>query len=355
MRPVANPPNPYLSEYREWLGPPPVARLEVYEEHAASIVAENDSPDVPFRWSVNPYRGCQHGCAYCYARRTHEYLGLGAGTDFETKITVKVNAPELLEQTLAAPRWPRETIAFSGVTDCYQPLEAVYQLTRRCLEACVRRANPVGVVTKSYLVVRDTDVLAELHRRAGAHVAFSIPFADPTVARRLEPHAPPPERQFEALRRLAEAGVPVGLILAPIIPGLNDRDIPALLKQAAACGATTASYTPVRLPGSVKDVFLARLRAEFPDRAARVEARIRALHGGQWNDPRFGWRMRGSGEYWASVQRLFETTATRLGLDCGQPWRHSAGLGPDAPGTKQLLLFPPINRSRGRAECGPTR
>ncbi|MBP9027392.1 MAG: PA0069 family radical SAM protein [Phycisphaerae bacterium] len=340
MRRVDNPPNPYLSEHRELLGPPPPVQLEVYEERAASILTHNDSPDIPFRWTVNPYRGCQHACAYCYARRTHEYLGLGAGTDFESRIIVKINAPELLADELARPAWRHENIAFSGVTDAYQPLEAVYRVTRRCLEACLAAANPVGIVTKSYLIVRDTDLLVELHRRAHVSVSFSIPFADAQVARRLEPHAPPPARQFEAMRRLATAGVPVGILLAPIIPGLNDRDIPQLLKQAVECGAGQAGYAPVRLPGSVQQVFLSRLRAELPDAAARIEQRTRELRGGQLNDPRFGYRMQAAGAYWESVTRLFETTATRLGLDCGQPWRQNLCPGPgERSRPRQLSLF----------------
>lgn len=340
MRRVDNPPNPYLSEQREFLGPPPPAELELYEERAASILTHNDSPDIPFRWTVNPYRGCQHACAYCYARRTHEYLSLGAGTDFESRIIVKINAPELLAAALARPAWQRDTIAFSGVTDAYQPLEAVYRLTRGCLEVCLNAANPVGLVTKSYLIVRDAELLAELHRRAGVCVNFSIPFADKDVARKLEPHAPPPARQFEAMRRLAAVGVPVGIMLAPIIPGLNDRDIPQLLKQAVECGARMASYAPVRLPGNVQEVFLSRLRAELPDAAARIEQRTRDLRGGQLNDPRFGHRMEGGGAYWESVTRLFETAATRLGLDCGQPWRQTQCASPAVrPTTRQLPLF----------------
>lgn len=251
---------------------------------------------------------------------------------------MKVNAPELLAEAFGRRNWSREAVTFSGVTDCYQPLEAMYGLTRRCLEVCVEHANPVAITTKSCLVLRDVDLLVELNRRGRARVCLSIPFADREVARKLERHTPPPARQFEALRRLAGAGVPVGILVAPVIPGLNDRDIPALLEQAAACGATTASYSPLRLPGSVKDVFLARLRAELPLAAERVEVRIREMHGGAWSDSRFGWRMRGSGVYWESVQRLFETMATRYGLDCGQPWRKN-GCAEAKPGLTQLSLF----------------
>ncbi len=352
MRRIENPPNPFHGAYREWLGPAPEARLEVYEEQAASILTRNDSPDIPFRWSVNPYRGCQHACAYCYARRTHEYLDFGAGTDFETRIVAKVNAPELLAAALGRRGWKREFVIFSGVTDPYQPLEAVYRLTQRCLGVCLDFQTPVAVVTKSYLVARDAALLGALHQRAGARVYFSIPFADPEVARRLEPHAPPPARQFEALRRVVAAGVPAAVMIAPVIPGLNDRDIPAVLRQAADAGATSACYAPVRLPGSVADVFLARLKTELPAAAARVEARIRALRDGKLNDPAFGDRMQGAGAYWDGVRRLFESMAVRYGLSCGQPWERELPEG--APAVRQLPLFQPGTTAAPRSgSCTP--
>ncbi len=313
-RPVANPPNPFLSAQREYLEEPPPVELEVYEETSRSILSENDSPDISFRWSVNPYRGCQHACAYCYARPTHEYLGLGAGTDFDSKITAKVNAPELLVAALKRKGWQGETIVFSGVTDCYQPLEAVYQLTRRCLEVCRDFSNPVGIVTKSFLVVRDAELIAEIARRASARVFVSIPFADEVAARAIESGAPTPARRFEALARLRDAGVPTGLMLAPIIPGLNDRDIPEILERAAQAGATSAAYTALRLPGNVSEVFLSRVRAARPDQAGRVEALVRQLRDGRLNDPRFGHRMHGHGVHWDGIRRLFEVAARRVGL-----------------------------------------
>ena len=318
MRRVSNPPNPYLSQCRELLGPPPSIEIEVYEEHARSIISHNDSPDISFDWSVNPYRGCHHGCAYCYARPTHEYLGFGAGTDFDSKISVKINAPELLRKEFRRRSWRGEPLAFSGVTDCYQPLEVVYEMTRRCLEVCLDFANPVSIVTKASLVARDVELLAALHRRAGVHVCISIPFADARVARLIEPGAPPPKRRFEAIAKLSAAGIPTGVLVSPIIPALSDRDIPAVLEQAAAAGARAASYIPLRLPGSVQAVFLTRLREALPDHADRVESRIRAMHDGELNDPRFHRRFGGHGEYWAGVRRLFEHTLRRLGLgsDC---------------------------------------
>ena len=315
LRRIDNPPNPYLSEHREWLEPPPEARIEVYEETAGSILSENDSPDLPFRWSVNPYRGCQHACAYCYARPYHEYLGLGAGTDFETKLVVKLNAPELLRRVLRKPTWKGESINFSGITDCYQPLEASYGLTRKCLEVCLECHNPAVIVTRGFLVVRDAELLGRLDARAGARVQFSIPFADGEMTRLFEPFAPPPRRRFEAMRRLRDAGVPVGVLLSPIIPGLNDRDIPRILEQAANAGAQTASFTALRLPGNVERVFLERLREVMPLRADRVMNRIRDIRGGELTDNCFGQRMRGHGPYWDSICELFAISKRRYGFE----------------------------------------
>ncbi len=346
MRRVRNPRNPFLSTHSEWLGPAPKVATEVYEERAKSILVSNDSPDIPFRWSVNPYRGCQHACTYCYARPTHEYLGLGAGTDFESKITVKVNAPELLERALARSSWPRDEVVFSGVTDCYQPYEAVYELTRRCLEVCLRHDTPIGIVTKGYLIVRDCELLATLARQAGAMVYMSIAFADDATARAVDVGAPPPSRRFEAMRQLHDAGVPVGLMLSPVIPGLNDREIPAVLERAAACGARAATFTALRLPGSVQEYFRAQLADAMPDAARRVEARIQEMRGGQWTDSRFGHRMRGDGNYWESIRRLFAISARRFGVQVGSappkpPARRATSRkAPRDASTTQLPLFP---------------
>lgn len=315
LRRVDNPPNPYESRHAQWLEPPPVARVEVYEETSGSILSRNDSPDLPYTWSVNPYRGCQHACSYCYARRTHEYLGYGAGTDFDTKLIVKANAPELLREAFGRPRWKGEAVHFSGVTDCYQPLEASYGLTRRCLEVCLAFRNPACVATKAFLVVRDVDLLAELHERADVRVQISIPFADAKMCRLMEPQAPPPARRFEAVRRVREAGVPVGVLVSPIIPGLTDREIPRILEQAADAGANSVSYTALRLPGSVADVFTKRLHEAMPLRAKRVLDRLRDIHGGRLNDPRFGERMSGHGPYWESIRRLFEISKQRYGFE----------------------------------------
>jgi DNA repair photolyase len=322
MKLLDNPPNPYDSTHHEWLEPPPAVQVQVFEETARSILSENDSPDVGFRWSVNPYRGCQHACIYCYARPTHEYLGFGAGSDFETRLVVKTNAPELLDAAFRKPGWNGDLVAFSGVTDCYQPLEAVWSLTRRCLEVCVAFRNPASVVTKSYLVCRDVDVLQELGRVASSGVMFSIPFLDAKIAKMIEPGAPPPERRFEAMRRLADAGVHVGVMVAPIIPGLNDNSVAQVLARAADCGATSAGYVALRLPGSVEPVFLSRLRDVMPLRCEKIENRIREIRGGRLYDPRFKHRMRGEGTYWESVKQLWDVAVRRYGLD--RPFRDPA-------------------------------
>src|SRR5262245_56157870 len=272
---VSNPPNPWSSQHVELLGPAPPAELVVYEERARSIDSENDSPDLGFRFSVNPSRGCLHACAYCYARPTHQYLGFGAGTDFDRRIVLKTNAPELLRKRFLSRAWTGEPIVFSGVTDCYQPLEASYELTRRCLEVCLEHRNSVGVITKGALVARDAELLGAIACEASATVHLSIPFASAADARRMEPYATTPARRFDAMRRLAGAGVPVGISVAPVIPGLNDSDIPELLTRARDAGAEHAFLTMLRLPAEVRPVFRERLAAAYPQRAAKVWSQIR--------------------------------------------------------------------------------
>lgn len=346
---VANPPNPYLSECREWLEPPPPVKVEVYEERARTILSENDSPDLPFRWSINPYRGCQHACAYCYARPYHEYLGMGAGTDFDTKLVVKVNAAELLRRELARPKMRGESVSFSGVTDCYQPLESVYRVTRGCLEVCLEMRTAVSIVTKSYMIMRDAHLLAGLARSAGARVYQSIAFADDRLARLIEPQAPPPSKRFEAMRRLTAAGVPVGVIVAPIIPGLNDQEVPDVLRRAAEAGARYACFTPLRLPGNVAPVFMERLKTALPLRAAKVEARIREMRGGELTNSRFGKRMQGEGEYWASIRSLFAVCVARYGLAALDREMPMYG-GQDAPETRRITASP--SAPGGQLELG---
>lgn len=312
-RPLHNPPNPWARTEIDWEGEPPAAALEVFEEEAKSALVKNDSPDVGFRWGVNPYRGCFHGCAYCYARPTHEYLGFGAGTDFERKIVVKTNIAARLRQELWAPKWKRELIVFSGATDCYQPLEAAWRLTRACLEACAERSNPVGIITKSGIVARDVDVLGEIHRRAGARVIMSIPFFADEMGRKIEPYAALISKRFRTLEILAKAGIPTGVAVSPIIPGVNDADIPKVLARARDAGAEVTFMTLLRLPGSVREVFDVRLEEVLPDRARKVRNAIREMRGGAMNEARFGRRMHGEGERWKAIEQLFEKHAKRLG------------------------------------------
>jgi DNA repair photolyase len=318
LRPVANPPNPWASQEVEYLeGEAPNAPLEVYEDQTRGLLSHNDSPDVGFRWSVNPYRGCFHACAYCYARPSHEYLSFGAGTDFDRKIVVKRRAPQLLREAFDDPKWQGELIAFSGVTDCYQPLEANYRLTRGCLEVCLEYRNPTTIITKAPLIERDIDLLQALSRVAHLGVSVSIPFWDEAKARAIEPFVTTPARRMRIIERLANAGLRVGVMVAPIIPGLNDEDVCEVLRAAKSAGASWAGSVLLRLPGPVKEVFAERLRASLPLRADRVLRRIRETRGGKMYDARFGVRGKGEGVYAEAIQSLFEQTAKALGLPAG--------------------------------------
>jgi DNA repair photolyase len=316
LRPVANPPNPWATSEVQYLdGETPNAALEVYEDQTRGILAHNDSPDVGFSWSVNPYRGCFHACAYCYARPSHEYLSFGAGTDFERKIVVKTRAPELLREAFDAPKWKGELVAFSGVTDCYQPLEASYTLTRRCLEVCIEYRNPAAIITKAPLIERDVELLKELSRVAHLGISISVPFWDEAKARAIEPFVTTPARRMRTIERLAGAGLRVGVMVAPIIPGLNDEDVGDVLRAARDAGAKWAGSVLLRLPGPVKEVFEERLRASLPLRADRVMRRIRETRGGKLYDSRFGTRGKGEGAYASAIHSLFERTAQTLGLE----------------------------------------
>jgi DNA repair photolyase len=315
-RPISNPRNPWHEAHVEWLGPPPEVELEVSEIEARSILSKNDSPDISFRFSLNPYQGCYHGCAYCYARPSHQYLGLGAGTDFERKLMVKVNAPELLREAFARPSWQGESIVFSGNTDCYQPLEASYRLTRRCLEVCLEHKNPVSIITKGGVIQRDIELIAELAQVASVHVFITIPFLDESVRRVMEPFAAPIERRFETLRMLSARGIHCGVSLAPLIPGLNDSDMPELLARAREAGAQHAFVTLLRLAGEVKDVFFERAAAGLhPERVEKISHALREMRGGELYDPRFGRRMQGAGKRWELIEQLFQTQCKRLGLN----------------------------------------
>jgi DNA repair photolyase len=316
MHYVENPPNPWHSTHVEWIGEPPEAALEVFEETATrSIITHNNSPDVGFDYSVNVYRGCTHACTYCFSRPTHEYLGFGAGTDFERKLVVKVRAAELLRAELMRPAWRGDVLVFSFTSDPYVPLEAHYKLTRKCFEVCLEFRNPVSVITKSALIRRDVELLVELNRVAGCEVFFTIPFDDADIARALEPFAPAPVHRFAAMRLLADAGVPVGLGISPVIPTLNDPDIPKLLKRAHAAGARKAFMGLLRLPGSVAPYFEQRLRERLPTKADRVMNRLRELRGGKLNNSEFGKRMRGEGLYWRMIEQSFRLHCQRLGFN----------------------------------------
>jgi len=338
MRFVANPPNPWLSHSVEWIGEPPAAKIEVFEEtETRSIISRNDSPDVAFDYSINCYRGCIHGCTYCFSRPTHEYLDFGAGTDFERKIVVKVRAAELLRKELMKPSWKGDEIVFSFTSDPYIPIEAEYKLTRRCLEVCAEFHQPVGVITKSALIRRDIDVLQELSRNASLAVFFTIPFTDVEAARAVEPFAPLPQARFHAMEALSSAGIRVGIGIAPVIPGLSS-DIPELLKRAKEAGAESAFINMLRLPGNVAPYFEERLREKLPTKADRVLNRIREAREGRLNSSVFGERMRGKGQYWEATERLFKIHCQRLGFNKRRAHQTPAGSTFRRP-TAQPSLF----------------
>ncbi len=284
-------------------------------DDSATIVSENNSPDLGFRYSVNPYRGCAHGCAYCYARPTHEYLGLNAGIDFETRVLVKHRAPELFRKFLARRSWQPQLIAFSGVTDCYQPAERRFRLTRGCLEVAAECRQPIGIVTKNALVTRDLDVLTQMAAHNHIGVAISLTSLDGELARELEPGTSKPAARLRTITTLAEAGVPTQVMLAPIIPGLNDMEIPQLLQAAHEARAQYASYILLRLPLAVKPIFLDWLTRVRPDDAQRVESRIRGTRDGKLNDAGFGSRHRGEGELAGQISASFKVFARKFGLD----------------------------------------
>ena len=319
LKRLENPPNPFVNYSYEWLDVPPEVRLEIFEERSKSVLSTNDSPDIGFRYSVNPYRGCFHACAYCFARPTHQYLDFGAGSDFERKIVVKVNAPQLLEKEFWKPAWTGETIVFSGVTDCYQPLEGSYELTRGCLDVCARFSNPVSIITKGALVTRDIDLLLKIQERSRVRAYISIPFADDELSKKIEPGAPRSSRRFRALKELSDAGIKTGVGIAPLIPGLNDTQIPEILERAKDAGASTAFITLLRLPAEVREVFLTRLAEACPSRYDKINNAIQELRGGKYNNSEWGNRMRGEGERWKAIEWLFDQTCQRLGLNRREP------------------------------------
>lgn len=314
-------------------------RTEFVADESKTIVTQNQSPDVGFRYSVNPYRGCEHGCAYCYARPTHEYLGLSAGLDFESKIFVKHRAPELFREWLARDDWQPQGICFSGVTDCYQPAERRFRLTRGCLQVALQARQPVSIVTKNALVTRDVDILAPMAAEGIVNVAISLTTLDMQLARTMEPRTSPPAARLRAINVLDRAGVPVRAMLAPIIPGLNDAEIPALLSAVKKAGAAAASYILLRLPLSVRPVFLDWLERTLPTKQARIVSLVRSTRQGKLNDAQFGRRMSGTGEIAEQIRNTFEVFARKHRLDRPLPPLETSQFRPPQPRNGQRRLF----------------
>jgi DNA repair photolyase len=318
-------------------GEPAPVETVYLRDPTRTLLAHNDSPDVGFDTSLNPYRGCSHGCSYCFARPTHEYLGFSAGLDFETRILVKEDAPELLRRALSSPRWEPRVVALSGVTDAYQPIEAKLRLTRRCLEVFAEFRNPVAIITKSALVARDADLLAELARHQAASVHVSVTTLDDSLRRVLEPRASSSRSRLAAIETLAAAGVPVGVLCAPVIPCVNDSEIPAILDAAAKAGAREAGWVMLRLPHGLKELFEAWLVRHFPERKDRVMSHMLEVGGGALYDSRYHTRQRGTGVYAEQIRSLFELSRRRAGLANERPPVSTSAFR--RPGTAQLSLL----------------
>ena len=318
---------------------PPLA-TQVTVEYAKSIISRNDSPDIPFTQSINPYRGCEHGCVYCFARPSHAYLNLSPGVDFETRLFAKVNAAELLRRELAQPGYRCDVISLGANTDPYQPIEREYRITRGILEVLAECGHPVGIVTKNAMVERDIDILATMAEKNLVNVFVSLNNLDHELARRLEPRCSAPARRLEAMRRLAAAGIPTGVMVAPVIPFLTDHQIEPVLEAAYAAGARSAGYILMRLPYEGKDLFRHWLETHYPMKAKHVMSRVNAMRGGRDNDPRFGSRMRGSGEFAALLRKRFDIACERLGYNGGARYRalNTARFRPPRAGG-QLALF----------------
>ena len=312
-------------------------RTEFLVDHSKSAIAYNDSPDIGFTTSLNPYRGCEHGCIYCYARPTHEYLGFSSGLDFETKIMVKLNAPELLREELSSPKWQPQVIVMSGVTDCYQPVERKLKITRRCLEVLLEFRNPVAIISKNFLVSRDIDVLSELAKHSCASVCLSITTLDNDLRKVMEPRTSPPQARLNAIRKLADANVPVSVNVAPIIPGLTDHEMPAILKAAHDAGAVAAGFTVVRLPYANAPLFEKWLETHFPDRKEKVLNRIKAMRGGKLYNSQWGTRMRGEGIFAEQIETMFDVARRKAGFKDDRRELSTAGFR--RPGGAQLSLF----------------
>jgi DNA repair photolyase len=314
-------------------------RIEYIDDASQSIVSENSSPDIPFRYSINPYRGCAHACSYCYARPGHDYLGFNAGLDFETKIVVKRDAARLFREFLSNKRWKPEPITFSGVTDCYQPAEREFRLTRQCLEVALECRQPVGIITKNALVLRDLEILKQLAAADLVHVYLSITSLDPELARDMEPRTSIPSARLRAVQELSDAGVPVGVMTAPIIPGLNDSEIPQLLKAAMEAGAITANYILLRLPLTVEPVFIEWLQRVRPHHQEKVLGRIREARGGKLNNSAWGERMVGNGVIAEQIRSMFRVFRKKYGLDREMPPYNFGLFRAPLPKSGQMRLF----------------
>ncbi len=317
----------------------PPFKTTVTVDSTRKIIARNDSPDIGFDRSINPYRGCEHGCVYCYARPTHAYLGLSPGLDFETKLFMKPNAPELLERELSAPNYVPKMIAIGSNTDPYQPIERRHQITRRILEVLERAGHPVGIVTKSALVLRDLDILARMAKRDLVKVAVSVTTLDAKLARTMEPRASTPPRRLDTLRQLVAAGVPTSTLVAPVIPAINDAELERILEAVAETGVRNAGYVLLRLPLELRDLFREWLNENFPDRAQHVFKLIRDTRGGKDYDSEFGKRMTGSGPIAWMIGRRFEVACERLGLNVSSVKVTTEHFRPPRPATQQLDLF----------------
>jgi len=317
----------------------PSFKTTVQTDATRKIITRNESPDIGFDRSINPYRGCEHGCVYCFARPTHAYLGLSPGLDFESKLFVKPEAADLLEKELAAPGYKPKVIAIGTNTDPYQPIERKYQVMRRILEVLDRAGHPVGIVTKSALVLRDLDILARMAERKLAKVALSVTTLDPDLARRMEPRAATPMRRLETLRRLSQAGVPTTVMVAPVIPALNDMEIERILDAAQAAGAKEAGYVLLRLPLEVRDLFKQWLTANYPDRANHVFKLIRDMRGGKDYDSQWGKRMKGTGPYAWMIGRRFELACEKLGINAEKRRLDMSRFKPPRKASEQLNLF----------------
>jgi DNA repair photolyase len=317
----------------------PSPKTLFFHDNTRTAIATNDSPDIGFEASLNPYRGCEHGCAYCYARPFHEFLGFSPGLDFETRIMVKTDLPQLLRKELAAPSWQPKTISISGVTDAYQPVERRLRITRQCLQVLSDFGNPVGIVTKNALVQRDADILSALARRSAAAVCLSITTLDNELAAKMEPRASSPRARLDAIRALSSAGIRTGLMMAPIIPGLNDHEISAVVAAAAQAGATFASYVLLRLPLAVADLFQDWLAAHYPQRKEKILNRLRDLRGGKLNNWQFGQRFAGQGIWDEQLRNLFDLACRRAGMSQKFPKLSKDAFARPREETAQMSLF----------------